>query len=226
MPPCTADTRHPQNRGATVTTIHRLAIVNRGEPAMRCISAVAELNQASSEPITTIALYTEPDAASWFVREAERGGAARPGDLRRRRRPPQEHLPRPRPADGGAGGRPAPTPSGWAGASSRSRRSSPSGARTPASTSSGRPVTSSQLLGDKVRAKQLAESVGVPVVPWSGGPVHDADSALLAADLQGYPVLVKAAAGGGGRGIRLVESARSDARGVRLGAGRGRARVR
>ena len=64
-----------------------------------------------------------------------------------------------------------------------------------------------QLLGDKIRAKQLAESVGILVVPWSGGPVRDADSAVLAADLLGYPVLVKAAAGGGGRGIRLVESA-------------------
>ena len=61
-----------------------------------------------------------------------------------------------------------------------------------------------RLLGDKVRAKQLAESIGVPVVPWSGGPVHDAGSALLAADMLGYPVLVKAAAGGGGRGIRIA----------------------
>ncbi len=53
-----------------MTTIHRLAVVNRGEAAMRCLSAVAELNAESDEPITTIALYTEPDATSWFVREA------------------------------------------------------------------------------------------------------------------------------------------------------------
>ena len=53
-----------------MTTIHRLAIVNRGEPAMRCISAIAELNRESSSAITTIALYTEPDATAWFVREA------------------------------------------------------------------------------------------------------------------------------------------------------------
>src|SRR5512132_1938063 len=37
---------------------------------MRCVSAVAELNRESREPITTIALYTQPDAASWFAREA------------------------------------------------------------------------------------------------------------------------------------------------------------
>lgn len=53
-----------------MTAIHRLAIIDRGEPAMRCVSAVAELNRDSRERITTIALYTQPDAASWFVREA------------------------------------------------------------------------------------------------------------------------------------------------------------
>ena len=53
-----------------MTTIHRLAIVNRGEPAMRCIAAVKELNRESIQPIVAIVLYTEPDAASWFVREA------------------------------------------------------------------------------------------------------------------------------------------------------------
>ena len=51
-------------------TIRRLAIVNRGEAAMRCISAVAELNRESRDPIATIALYTQPDATAWFVREA------------------------------------------------------------------------------------------------------------------------------------------------------------
>jgi biotin carboxylase len=39
----------------------RIAIVNRGEPAMRFINAVAELNQAGGDRLTTIALYTEPD---------------------------------------------------------------------------------------------------------------------------------------------------------------------
>ena len=51
--------------------IRRLAIVNRGEPAMRCLAAVNELVSELGEPITTIALYTEPDATSWFVREAD-----------------------------------------------------------------------------------------------------------------------------------------------------------
>ena len=51
--------------------IQRLAIVNRGEAGMRVLAAVAELNQADRTKITTIALYTEPDADAWFVRRAD-----------------------------------------------------------------------------------------------------------------------------------------------------------
>src|SRR5512138_3677785 len=50
---------------------HRIAIVNRGEAAMRFINAVAELNRAGRDRLTTIALYTEPDRHAWFVREAD-----------------------------------------------------------------------------------------------------------------------------------------------------------
>ena len=96
----------------------------------------------------------------------------------------------------------------------------------PESPSSGRRATSSGCSATRSRAKQLAEQVGVPVVPWSGGPVHDAQSAAVAADLLGYPVLVKAAAGGGGRGIRLVESAGRHGRGLHVRSGGGAARVR
>ncbi len=189
-----------------MTTIHRLAIVNRGEPAMRCISAVAELNEASSEPITMIALYTEPDATSWFVREAHEAvllGPATYADDEGHRKSTYLDLDRLMAALAAA--RADAVWVGWgfvAESAEFARRCEEAGINFIGPTSD-----VIQLLGDKVRAKQLAESVGVPVVPWSGGPVHDADSALLAADLQGYPVLVKAAAGGGGRGIRLVESA-------------------
>ena len=59
-------------------------------------------------------------------------------------------------------------------------------------------------LGDKVAAKRVAEQADVPVVPWSGGPVDDVAEATAVAARLGYPVVVKAAAGGGGRGIRMV----------------------
>jgi acetyl/propionyl-CoA carboxylase alpha subunit len=52
--------------------IRRLAIVNRGEPAVRALTAVAELNQAGDWPtIRTVVLYTDPDADAWYVREAD-----------------------------------------------------------------------------------------------------------------------------------------------------------
>src|SRR5207344_403325 len=61
-----------------------------------------------------------------------------------------------------------------------------------------------RLLGDKVTAKRMAEKADVPVVRWSGGTVDDVTQASEEAQHLGYPVMVKAAAGGGGRGIRVV----------------------
>ncbi|MGB9302389.1 MAG: carboxyl transferase domain-containing protein [Mycobacterium sp.] len=55
-------------------------------------------------------------------------------------------------------------------------------------------------------AKRLAEEADVPVIPWSGGPVDDVAEATALAARLGYPVLVKAASGGGGRGIRTVHN--------------------
>jgi len=60
------------------------------------------------------------------------------------------------------------------------------------------------LLGDKANAKALAKSAGVPVIPDSGGIVEDLETAEKFAEEVGYPVMVKAAAGGGGKGIRAV----------------------
>ena len=61
-------------------------------------------------------------------------------------------------------------------------------------------------LGDKIESKRLAEQVGVPLAAWSGGPVADLEQAREHAETIGYPLMVKATAGGGGRGIRLVGS--------------------
>ena len=63
------------------------------------------------------------------------------------------------------------------------------------------------LFGDKVRARELAQSLDVPTVPGSDEPLADAAQAAARAQAIGYPVMLKAAAGGGGRGMRVVESA-------------------
>ncbi len=62
-------------------------------------------------------------------------------------------------------------------------------------------------MGDKAAARATAIAAGVPVVPGSKGRVEDAAQALTAAEEVGFPVLIKAAAGGGGRGIRIAHNA-------------------
>lgn len=63
------------------------------------------------------------------------------------------------------------------------------------------------LMGDKITAKKTMQELGVPCVPGSDGPVTDLDEARKIAEDLGYPVLVKAASGGGGRGMKMAASA-------------------
>jgi acetyl-CoA carboxylase, biotin carboxylase subunit len=66
-----------------------------------------------------------------------------------------------------------------------------------------------RLMGDKVQAKTAVKAAGLPVVAGSDGPVRDADEALEIAERIGYPVLIKAAGGGGGKGMKVAESPKS-----------------
>jgi acetyl-CoA carboxylase, biotin carboxylase subunit len=63
-----------------------------------------------------------------------------------------------------------------------------------------------RLMGDKAQARSMAKQAGAPVVPGSEGPLEGVDEAQALADAIGYPVVVKAAAGGGGRGMRIVRA--------------------
>lgn len=62
------------------------------------------------------------------------------------------------------------------------------------------------LLGDKVEARKVAKRAGVPTVPGSDGRVESIEAARGVVDAIGFPVMIKAAAGGGGRGIRIAET--------------------
>jgi acetyl-CoA carboxylase biotin carboxylase subunit len=63
-----------------------------------------------------------------------------------------------------------------------------------------------RMMGDKIQAKETAEKLGIPVVPGSRGAIReDVDAMRIAAEI-GYPVLIKAAAGGGGRGMKVAET--------------------
>jgi len=64
-----------------------------------------------------------------------------------------------------------------------------------------------RMMGDKIAARSAMAQAGVPVLPGSDGPLVDADEALACAEEVGYPVILKASAGGGGRGLRLVRTA-------------------
>jgi acetyl-CoA carboxylase biotin carboxylase subunit len=72
----------------------------------------------------------------------------------------------------------------------------------------GPPADAIAAMGDKTRARDIVNRAGVPVVPALQDPPQDADALRTAAGALGYPLLVKAAAGGGGKGMRVVRGAR------------------
>ncbi len=186
---------------------HTLGIVNRGEPAMRLLTAVAELNRELVDPIRTVALYTDPDATAWFVQEADEAvclGPATyldPGDGHRKARYLDEAAVVRALSDAGCD-------AVWVGWGFVSERASFAQRCEEAGLVFVGPDSATiRTLGDKITAKRLAEKADVPVVPWGGGPVDEPEEAALQAERLGYPVVLKASAGGGGRGIRVVRAA-------------------
>ncbi len=165
---------------------------------MRLIHAVREINaEATAPPIETIALYTEAERMATFVREADDAYNLGPASAR----PYLDHgvleraLVETR-AD-----------AAWVGWGFV--------AEDPAFaelcerigvTFIGPSAEAMRQLGDKIGSKLIAEEVGVPVAPWSRGAVDSLDAAKRAAADIGYPLMLKATAGGGGRGIRVVRN--------------------
>ncbi|MBT1191780.1 ATP-binding protein [Rhodococcoides kroppenstedtii] len=175
----------------------RIAVVNRGEAAVRLIRAVRELNaDAPEHPLTVIALHTDAERRAMFVRQADEAVTLRkagPGN------PYLDHAELERAL---IEARADAVWVGWGFV-----------AEDPAFrevcdrlgiTFIGPTAEAMRLLGDKVEAKILAEKVGVPVAPWSGGPVETRADARRHAAAIGYPLIIKARSGGGGRGIRKV----------------------
>ena len=150
-----------------MTAMQRLAIIDRGEPAMRCISAVAELNLQSREQITTIALYMQ-DTASSIMREADEAVALSPAASAGIGR---QHSTRLDPVRLLAALTQVRADALWAGWGSiadpaeLARLCERTGI-----TFIGPGSDVIRLLDDKARTGQLAESIGIPVVPWPGGP--------------------------------------------------------
>ena len=170
---------------------------------MRAINAIRELNDERDEPIRVIALYTETERHALFVRQADERHCLGPATIDNGDGAPHsayldyERLERAlveTEAD-----------AAWVGWGFVAEH--PAFAELCERLGIvfvGPDADVMRALGDKIEAKRLAEEAGVPVAAWSGGPVESAEDAVAVGEKLGYPLMIKAAAGGGGRGMRRV----------------------
>ena len=183
----------------------RIAILNRGEAAVRFIRAVREYNIQRGTAIRAIAFYTQPDDGTPFVRMADEAICLGPalvagadgamvsaycdheGVLKQLRKSRCEAV--------------------WPGwgfiAEDSDFVEKLEGAGI---TFLGPSADAMRSLGDKIASKQLAETYKVPVSPWTIIDGQSDEELLKEAEKIGFPLMVKASAGGGGRGIRKVDS--------------------
>ncbi|GAA0453475.1 fused acetyl/propionyl-CoA carboxylase subuit alpha/methylmalonyl-CoA decarboxylase subunit alpha [Actinoplanes capillaceus] len=164
---------------------------------MRLIHAVRDLSAETGTRIETVALYTDEDRTATFVRAADVTYALGPAAAR----PYLNHglLEEALRATG--------ADAAWVGWGFVAE--DPLFAELCdriGVTFVGPSAEAMRKLGDKIGSKLIAEEVGVPVAPWSRGEVATLEDALRAGDEIGYPLMLKATAGGGGRGIRRVDS--------------------
>ena len=180
--------------------IRCLGIANRGEAALRCLRTVKALREREGVPLEALVLYTRVERDAPFVRHADRA-VELPAT---RGREAEAYLDAKRVIDALlAGGADAVWP-GWGFLSEDpafAERVKAAGLRF-----LGPDAAVLRALGDKISAKRMAERLGIPVAAWSGEAVEDADAALAVARRIGLPLVIKAAAGGGGRGIRAVHA--------------------
>jgi acetyl/propionyl-CoA carboxylase alpha subunit/acetyl-CoA carboxylase carboxyltransferase component len=185
----------------------RVAIVNRGEAAMRFIHAAREFRHEDGVPMRTIALFTEPDRHAMFVREADEAVCLGPAQFT----DPETHhlkssyLDYKRLEQALASARADAVWVGWGFVAEHAAFADL--CREMGIVFIGPPGDVMRQLGDKIAAKRLAEQSQIAVAPWSDGPVESLTDALSQADRIGFPLLIKATAGGGGHGIRLVHAA-------------------
>ncbi len=165
---------------------------------MRLIHAVRDLSAETGTRIETVALYTDADRSATFVREADLAYPLGPASAR-----PYLDLAVLEKALAETGADAA-----WVGWGFVAEDPAFAELCEKAGvTFVGPGAEAMRKLGDKIGAKLIAEEAGVPVAPWSRGEVASLDDALRAGDEIGYPLMLKATAGGGGRGIRMVASA-------------------
>ncbi len=185
----------------------RVAIVNRGEAAMRFIHAAREFNHEHGASLRTIALFTDPDRHAMFVREADEAVSLGPPHTA----DPNTHHLKSSYVDYARLERAltqARAEAAWVGWGFVAEHAQFADlCRDMGIVFIGPEGDVMRQLGDKISSKLLAEAAETPVAPWSGGPVETIADAWHHAERLGYPLFIKATAGGGGHGIRRVQSA-------------------
>ena len=185
----------------------RVAIVNRGEAAMRFIHAAREFTLEYGAPLRTIALFTDPDRHAMFVREADEAVSLGPAQFidSTTNLPKSSYVDYARLGRALTAARAEAVWVGWGFVAEHAEFAEL--CREMGIVFIGPDAEVMRRLGDKIASKLLAEAAHIPVAPWSGGPVDKLADAHHHAERLGYPLLIKATAGGGGHGIRRVQSA-------------------
>jgi acetyl-CoA carboxylase biotin carboxylase subunit len=187
-----APKERPKERANEGAMFKRILIANRGEIAVRVIRACRELG------IESVAIFSEADRTALHVREADYAFPVGPSPAA------QSYLVTDRILEAARlSGADAVHPgygffsenAGFARAIERAGL-----------TFIGPPPDAIQRMGDKVEARKLMAAAGVPVVPGSPGTLETEEQVRALAEQIGYPIMVKAAAGGGGKGMRLVQN--------------------
>jgi acetyl-CoA carboxylase biotin carboxylase subunit len=170
----------------------KVLIANRGEIALRIIRACRELG------IATVAVYTEADQDSLHVRYADESVCIGKGPSKTSYLHIPSILSAAEITDAEA------IHPGYGFLSENAHFAEV--CRDCKITFIGPSPETIRLMGDKIQAKHTAKSAGVPLVPGSDGPLTSEQQALELARQVGYPVIIKASAGGGGRGMRVAHS--------------------
>jgi acetyl-CoA carboxylase biotin carboxylase subunit len=181
---------------------NKILIANRGEIALRVIRACKELG------VQTVAVYSEADRESLHVRFADDDVCIGPPPAR------ESYLNIPRLiAAAEITGADAIHP-GYGFLAENAEFAETCAASNIAFI--GPTAEQIRVMGDKASARRAMQAVGVPIVPGSPGPVDDVDEALRFAVEIGFPVIIKASAGGGGKGMRVAADPDDFARAFQL----------
>jgi len=180
--------------------IRRLLIANRGEIALRIIRACRELR------IDTVAVYSDADAAAPHVRAADAAVRVGPAPA------PESYLNITAIIDAARQSNADAVHPGYGFLSERAAFAE--ACREAGLVFVGPPAAAIEAMGSKIGARRLMERAGVPVVP-GRTPADQADAGIAAAARAiGFPVLIKASAGGGGKGMRVARDERALAEAV------------